>query len=432
MSRSQGNRSVFASSLFDSGLPDNWRLVVAGDVLLGTQYGLSEPGDTEGNTQIVGMRDLNDGSVNLIGLATVDSGGDDWTGMRLRRGDILLNRTNSPDLVGKVGIVKEDSEAVFASYLVRLDVDRTQAVPEFLNYWLNSSIAQTALKRLSTRGVSQANINPTEFRKHCPLPLPPLPEQRKIAAILQAWDDALDKLTALSSAKAARHRALIHSLVFGSRQLNDFRDADGEKAAHRWFTLPTSWTCRPIGALSEEVSERNGGGGSHEVLSCSKHDGFVRSLDYFKKQVFSADLSGYKKIWRNDFGFPSNHVEEGSIGLQNLTDVGLVSPIYTVFRFDPEEVNVDYAFAVLKTQLYRHIFEVSTSSSVDRRGSLRWSEFSRLPFPVPPLEEQRAIAELIATSRAELELIAAQIETVKHQKRGLMQKLLIGEWRVST
>ena len=232
-------RTAFTNSLFESELPNDWKLVAVGEVLTSAEYGLSEPGDSSGNTPIVGMRDLVNGSVNLEGLATVDDGGSDWSAMRLRCGDILLNRTNSPDLVGKVGIVREDSEAVFASYLIRLHVDQAKADPAFLNYWLNSSIAQRALKRLSTRGVSQANINPTEFRKHCPLPLAPLPEQRKIAEILRTWDEAFEKLQALRAAKLRRHRELTHSLVFGTRQLDRFRTTD-EVTAHRWFTLPAT------------------------------------------------------------------------------------------------------------------------------------------------------------------------------------------------
>ena len=269
----------------------------------------------------------------------------------------------------------------------------------------------------------------TDFREFS-FDFPPLPEQRKIAEILRTWDEAIEKLEALREAKLRRHRALTHSLVFGTRQLDRFRTTD-EVAAHRWFTLPATWGIKPIGKLAREISERNGDAEQHEVLSCSKYDGFVRSLEYFKKQVFSADLSGYKKIWRGDFGFPSNHVEEGSIGLQNLTDVGVVSPIYTVFRFAPEKVDADYAFAVLKTGLYRHIFEVSTSASVDRRGSLRWSEFSKLPFPLPSLAEQRAIAEVLRTAQTDLDALNTETEALTRQKRGLMQKLLTGEWRVS-
>lgn len=94
-------------------------------------------------------------------------------------------------------------------------------------------------------------------------------------------------------------------------------------------------------------------------------------------------------------------------------------------------MDADYAFAVLKTGLYRHIFEVSTSASVDRRGSLRWSEFSKLPFPLPSLAEQRAIAEVLRTAQTDLDALNTETEALTRQKRGLMQKLLTGEWRVS-
>lgn len=298
-------------------------------------------------------------------------------------------------------------------------------------YWLYLAL-QVATRRIESNAhgfkSSLVHVQKDDITNQA-VDLPPLPEQRKIAEILRTWDEAIAKLEALRAAKLRRHRALTHSLVFGTRQLDRFRTTD-EVAAHRWFKLPATWGVKPIGKLAREISERNDDGEQHEVLSCSKYDGFVRSLEYFKKQVFSADLSGYKKIWRGDFGFPSNHVEEGSIGLQNLTDVGVVSPIYTVFRFAPEKVDADYAFAVLKTNLYRHIFEVSTSASVDRRGSLRWSEFSKLPFPLPPLAEQRAIAKVLHTAQTDLDALSTEIEALTRQKRGLMQKLLTGEWRV--
>ncbi len=76
--------------------------------------------------------------------------------------------------------------------------------------------------------------------------------------------------------------------------------------------------------------ERYTGNESLEVLSCTKYQGFVRSLDYFKNQVFSRNLSGYRVIRRGDIGYPANHVEEGSIGVQEAYEEALVSPIYVV------------------------------------------------------------------------------------------------------
>jgi len=346
---------------------------------------------------------------------------------RLKAGDLVITIKGD---VGTAAIVPNFLEGANISQTnARIAVNPTKALAETVLAFLQSREGRRQIAAVTQVGAQPGLIfrDIQGFR----LSLPPLSEQRKIAEILRTWDEALEKLNALRAAKARRHRGLTMALAFGGNQLDRFRRTD-EVAPYRWFKLPASWSCQHIGDLADEISERNGGGDQHEVLSCSKHDGFVRSLEYFKKQVFSADLTGYKKIWRGDFGFPSNHVEEGSIGLQNLTDIGVVSPIYTVFRFDPDQVNAEYAFAVLKTELYRHIFEVSTSASVDRRGSLRWSEFSRLPFPVPPLDEQEAITDILRTSQHELDALTDEIEAVSRQKRGLLQELLTGEWRVKS
>lgn len=85
----------------------------------------------------------------------------------------------------------------------------------------------------------------------------------------------------------------------------------------------------------------------------------------------------------------------------------------------------------LKIQkVHQNIIEVSTIASVDGRGSLHWSQFSKLPFSVPLLIEQKAIAEVLRTARSDLNAVESEIEALTRQKRGLMQKLLTGEWRV--
>ena len=421
--------SKFAASLLPNDLPTDWHLVSAGAALADSAYGIGDAGDSSGTIEVIGMKDIKNGYITFADLGCIAGSLEDYHNYKLQVGDLLLNRTNSADLVGKVGIVAEPTDAIFASYLVRLRADKDKVEPFFLAQWLNSDIAQRALKRIATRAVSQANIHPTEFKKQCPVPLPPLPEQRKIAKILRTWDEAIEVCERLINKLSARQLALVHQLVFGERRLGNFARSGALRKA-RWLNIPVEWDVVSIGTIAKERSSVNRNGDAAEVLSCSKYDGFVRSLEYFKKQVFSSDLSGYKIIKRGDFGFPSNHVEEGSIGLQNLVDEGLVSPIYTVFRFDQDRVDNGYAYLVLKTELYRHIFQVSTSASVDRRGSLRWSDFSTLPFPLPPIDEQRAICAVLANGQSQINRQNEEREALVKQKRGLMQKLLTGEWRV--
>jgi type I restriction enzyme S subunit len=269
---------------------------------------------------------------------------------------------------------------------------------------------------------------PSAFIADYEIPLPPLPEQRKIAAIIRTWDEAIEKTESLIKANEKRLFLLTTSLIFGRIRLG--KRPTHERAQHKWVSGPKDWKLQQIGDIAVERSELNTGGATLTVLSCSKHDGFVRSLDYFKKQIFSKNLAGYKTIYRGDFGFPSNHVEEGSIGLQNLEDKALVSPIYIVFTPDEKRIHADFLFRLLKTKTYAHIFRASTSSSVDRRGNLRWAEFSSIPVCLPDLKEQQEISAFLKGQQNLIDDLYRYKHALQSQKRGLMQKLLTGEWRV--
>ena len=194
-------------------LPGEWKLLPIGRILINAQYGTNAASTKSGSTEVVGMKDIQDGRVFTSNLARADLPAIEREKFLLERGDLLINRTNSYELVGKVGIYENDRQAAFASYLVRMKVDRELVLPEFLNYWLNGSIAQQAIKRLATRAIGQANINPSVFKKHCLVPLPPLPDQAIIAETLSAWDLAIEKTERLIAAKDRRFSGLLQKLI---------------------------------------------------------------------------------------------------------------------------------------------------------------------------------------------------------------------------
>jgi type I restriction enzyme, S subunit len=168
----------------------------------------------------------------------------------------------------------------------------------------------------------------------------------------------------------------------------------------------------------------------YSVLSCTKHQGLVESLKYFGRQVFSADTAAYKIVERGQFAYATNHLEEGSIGYLDFRDKGLVSPMYTVFKTDSSKVNDRFLWKLFKTSVYLHIFQVNTSSSVDRRGGLRWDEFGKLRVPLPTIAEQAEIDFVLSLAQREIDLLKTKRNLLEQEKRGLMQKLLTGEWRV--
>ncbi|MCI5162857.1 MAG: restriction endonuclease subunit S [Candidatus Electrothrix sp. AX5] len=274
-------------------------------------------------------------------------------------------------------------------------------------------------------GGAQPSLN-RNFIYPITLAYPPLTEQKAIADLLSTWDEAIEKTELLIQAKKKQLKQLSRSLLFGRKRLkNQKNDLDDG----RFFKYPSDWGLATIGEVAKEISVRNGES-EETVLSCSKYDGFVNSLDYFGKQVFSSDTSNYKVVKKGQFGYPSNHVEEGSIGLLEHCEKGIVSPIYVVFEAAKEKVHPAYLYKLLKTDIYRHIFQVSTSSSVDRRGSLRWGDFSKIKVLLPSLEEQQQIADTLSTAQQEIDLLKQLAEKYKTQKRGLMQKMLTGEWRI--
>jgi type I restriction enzyme S subunit len=116
-------------------VPGSWDVVEIGEVALNTQYGLSVRGQPSGAYPILRMNSQEDGKVHYRDLQYVDLDTETFESFRLKPGDLLFNRTNSIDLVGRMAIVEDSRPAVFASYLVRLVVDDRRCLPWFLNYF---------------------------------------------------------------------------------------------------------------------------------------------------------------------------------------------------------------------------------------------------------------------------------------------------------
>jgi len=109
----------------------------------------------------------------------------------LQKGDILLNRTNSRDLVGKVSIFDRDSECITASYIVSFRLNEKRIDPWFCNLMLNTRMYQSRIRLLATPSISQANINPTTFRTGLEIVIPKIAEQKRIAACLCSLDEMM-------------------------------------------------------------------------------------------------------------------------------------------------------------------------------------------------------------------------------------------------
>ncbi|MBT8368920.1 MAG: virulence RhuM family protein [Deltaproteobacteria bacterium] len=160
-------------------IPENWMVKSFGTILKKSQYGLSVSFRDNGNTPILRMGNIENGKVIFQNLAYINIADCEKSKYTVKENELLFNRTNSLEHVGKLGIVKSQQEAVFASYIVRLKVDSSLANPAFIAYMFNTTGARNRLKRLATPGVCQHNINQSDLQRQFEILLPPITEQKK-------------------------------------------------------------------------------------------------------------------------------------------------------------------------------------------------------------------------------------------------------------
>lgn len=157
-----------------------------GDLVQSVQYGLSHKLSENGaGIPILRMNNIGrDGFLNLSEMKTIEIDRKEADKFMLSPGDILFNRTNSRELVGKTAIYDADFKSVFASYLIRINVNRRIATPNFVWRYLNTGYMKRLLFKMARGAIGQANINSFEL-KQIPTYLPPKELQQQFEDIVE-------------------------------------------------------------------------------------------------------------------------------------------------------------------------------------------------------------------------------------------------------
>jgi type I restriction enzyme M protein len=143
-----------------------------------------------------------------------------------------------------------------------------------------------------------------------------------------------------------------------------------------------------IDSLTEEMTVR-AKASVIDVWSVSNSRGFVRTGDYFDKQVASDDIANYKVVGPNCFAYNPSRLNVGSIALNTTAASGAVSPMYVVFRVRDDGVNPEYLFALLKSSRLNDLFNRVAQGGV--RAQVRYNDLGKLQIPLPPLDVQKKI-----------------------------------------
>ncbi|MFA5067515.1 MAG: restriction endonuclease subunit S, partial [Candidatus Izemoplasmatales bacterium] len=199
-------------------IPNSWGTVELGKLIMKAQYGLSKKGNNTGTNPILRMTNQNDGYIALKKLQYVELSSSELEKFEIQSGDIIFNRTNSIDLVGRTAIYTHDQKGVvFASYLIRIRTDENKLLPDFFNFYMNTEATQRRLKDLATRGVSQSNISATRLTT-LKIQLPTINEQRKITEALKEVDQKIAVTQEKLLSYQNLFRTLLHELMSGERR----------------------------------------------------------------------------------------------------------------------------------------------------------------------------------------------------------------------
>lgn len=176
------------------------------------EYGTSAKSLPTGSVPVLRMGNLQNGEIDWSDLVFTDDP-EDIAQLSLRPMDVLFNRTNSLEHVGKSAIVRTDRPAVFAGYLIRLHYRREAIDPEFLNLHLNSRSVRAYGRSLAGKSVNQANISAGKLKTYS-INLPPLSEQSRIVSLIANLRQKLERLQTVQRAKIERLTALKQSLLY--------------------------------------------------------------------------------------------------------------------------------------------------------------------------------------------------------------------------
>lgn len=192
-----------------------------GSLLDLVQYGTSEKANTNSDgVAVVRMNNVVDGQFDLTNLKHLRLPKIEVAKLALKEGDILFNRTNSKELVGKCAVFHAKGEYVFASYLIRIRAKPAMADADFLAYAINSPIGRQQINALSRQIIGQANINTVELRS-LQIPLPPLTVQQQIMERVASGRAEIAREREAAENLSRSINAEVEALILGTKSLKD-------------------------------------------------------------------------------------------------------------------------------------------------------------------------------------------------------------------
>ena len=183
------------------------------------------------------------------------------------------------------------------------------------------------------------------------------------------------------------------------------------------------WEEKRLGDLLIHVSKRNKDNKVQNVLSVSNKKGFISQEEQFENhRVASKDVTNYKIVKQGEFAYNPSRINIGSIALLENYTIGIISPMYVVFKVRGE-LNAKYFNYLIQLKSFNDNIKKWSSGSV--RETLNFEDLSLFKYNLPSLPEQRKIADFLSAIDASIEKVNEQISQTQSFKKAMLQQMFV-------
>ena len=400
-------------------LPNGWEWCNLEDIVCELKYGTSEKSLSVGKIAVLRMGNItNVGTIDYSNLV-YSSNNEDIKLYSLEKDDLLFNRTNSSEWVGKTAIYKKEQPAIYAGYLIR--IRPILIFSDYLNTVMNSSYYRNWCYNVKTDAVNQSNINAQKLSQLM-IPIPPLKEQERIVVEVAKWISLIDTIknskedlqTTIKQAKSKILNLAIHGKLVPQdpndepaiellKRINpDFTPCDN---GHYTFDVPSGWITTNLGSIFNVVSAKR------ILKSDWKHSGvpFYRAREIAKLSIYGL-VDNELYISEEHYNSLKEKFPVPKASDIMISAVGTIGKCYIVKESDKfyykdasvlclcndYQIHAKYIYHIMRSEyMLKQMYDNSKGTTVD---TITIEKAKQYILPLPPLaEQQRIVAKIEET-----------------------------------
>ncbi len=350
---------------------------------------------------------------------------------RIKKNDILVS-TVRPNLKG-FAFIDFDADNYICSTGFAVVRAAEDCDPKYIHYNLFTNKMESYFSQCVI-GSSYPALNNNDV-ENIPIPLPPLPEQKKIAKILSAWDKAIELTQNLIVEKQRLKKGLMQKLLTGRVRFSEFGKNSlnkNLKLTNLGVPIPQGWEKIQINDVLSERIEVSSDLRSYPLFSLTIEKGVTEKTERYERSFLLKDKeqNDYRIVYPNDIIYNPMNLRFGAIAVSNQTKIVSVSAYYNVLTLKTKKAEMDFLIRLFISDRMMNVYDRVAIGSLIEKKRVHLSDFLEIEIPLPSLPEQKKIAAVLSKLDEQISLLRKKESALKEQKKGLMQKLLTGEVRV--